>query len=162
MIRGPGAPAAGAPAAAGGTRRGAAPATGALPAPPVTGPAVGRGHATQPRPEPPPLRIIRWSAGPKNQFSAVAGGAYDPIVVTGIPAWREVQLLVTRELGEPVSGAGPLVPARRSGMTWAARAQRAGAIVVKVRHGDRAYEKTQWCAAHLPALGARGYPVPAI
>lgn len=47
-------------------------------------------------------------------------------------------------------------------MTWAARAQRTGAIVVKIRHGDRAYEKTQWCAAHLPALGARGYPVPAI
>jgi hypothetical protein len=83
-------------------------------------------------------------------------------VVTGRPAWREVQLLVARELGEPVSGAGPLVPARRSGMTWAARAQRTGAIVVKVRHGDRAEEKTQWCAAHLPALGARGYPVPAI
>jgi hypothetical protein len=99
---------------------------------------------------------------PENHFSAGADGAYDPSVVTGIPAWREVQLLVTRELGEPVSGAGPLVPARRSGMTWAARAQRAGAIVVKVRHGDRAYEKTQWCAAHLPALGARGYPVPAI
>lgn len=47
-------------------------------------------------------------------------------------------------------------------MTWAARARQTGAIVVKVRHGDRAYEKTQWCAAHLPALGARGYPVPAI
>ena len=47
-------------------------------------------------------------------------------------------------------------------MTWAARAQRTGAIVAKIRHGDRAYEKTQWCAAHLPALGARGYPVPAI
>ena len=97
-----------------------------------------------------------------NHFSAVAGGAYDPSVVTGMPAWREVRLLVARELGEPVSGAEPLVPARRSGMTWAARAQRTGAIVVKVRHGDRAEEKTQWCAAHLPALGARGYPVPAI
>ncbi len=47
-------------------------------------------------------------------------------------------------------------------MTWAARAQRTGAIIVKVRHGDRAEQKTQWCAAHLPALGARGYPVPAI
>jgi hypothetical protein len=79
-----------------------------------------------------------------------------------MPAWREVQLLVSRELGEPVSGAGPLVPARRSGMTWAARAHRTGAIIVKLRHGDRAEEKTQWCAAHLPALGARGYPVPAI
>jgi aminoglycoside phosphotransferase (APT) family kinase protein len=70
--------------------------------------------------------------------------------------------LVARELGEAVDGAEALVPARRSGMTWAARAHRAGAIVVKLRHGDRAYEKTQWCAAHLPALGARGYPVPAI
>jgi Phosphotransferase enzyme family len=47
-------------------------------------------------------------------------------------------------------------------MTWAALAPRTGAIVVKIRHGDRAYEKTQWCAAHLPALEARGYPVPAI
>jgi aminoglycoside phosphotransferase (APT) family kinase protein len=79
-----------------------------------------------------------------------------------MPAWREVQLLVARELGEPVSGAGPLGPARRSGMTWAAQAQRTGAIVVKARYGDRAEEKTRWCAAHLPALGARGYPVPAI
>jgi hypothetical protein len=69
----------------------------------------------------------------ENRFCAVAGGAYDPGLVTGMPAWREVQLLVARELGEPVCGAGPLVPARRSGMTWAARAQRTGAIVVKVR-----------------------------
>jgi Ser/Thr protein kinase RdoA (MazF antagonist) len=79
-----------------------------------------------------------------------------------MPAWPEVQRLVSRELGEPVSGAGPLVPARRSATTWAARAQRTGAIVVKLRQGGRAEEKTQWCAAHLPALEARGYPVPAI
>jgi aminoglycoside phosphotransferase (APT) family kinase protein len=79
-----------------------------------------------------------------------------------MPAWREVRLLVARELGEPVSEAEPLVPVRRSGMTWAARAQRTGAIVIKIRHGDRAQEKTRRCAAHLPALGARGYPVPAI
>jgi aminoglycoside phosphotransferase (APT) family kinase protein len=79
-----------------------------------------------------------------------------------MPAWREVRLLVARELGERVYGTEPLVPERQSGMTWAARAQRAGPIVVKVRHGDRAYEKTRWCAAHLPALGARGYPVPVI
>ncbi|HEY2079240.1 MAG TPA: phosphotransferase [Streptosporangiaceae bacterium] len=32
----------------------------------------------------------------------------------------------------------------------------------RFRYGDRADDKTQWCAAHLPALGARGYPVPAI
>jgi hypothetical protein len=99
---------------------------------------------------------------PENHFSVVAAGAYDSRVVTERPAWREVQLRVARELGEPVHDAEPLVPARRSGMTWAALAQRTGPIVVKIRHGDRAYEKTQWCAAHLPALGARGYPAPAI
>ena len=79
-----------------------------------------------------------------------------------MPAWREVRLLVAGELGERLYGTEPLVPARQSGMTWAARAQRTGPIVVKVRHGDRAEDKTRWCAAHLPALGARGYPVPAI
>lgn len=78
-------------------------------------------------------------------------------MVTGIPAWREVQPLVARQLGEPVGDGTPLAPARRSGMTWAA-----GAIVVKLRRGDNADEKTRWCAAHLPVLGARGYPVPAI
>jgi Phosphotransferase enzyme family len=83
-------------------------------------------------------------------------------VVTSMPTWREVQLLVARELSEPVSAAGPLAPARRSAMTWAARGQRTGPVVVKLRHGDYADEKTQWCAAHLPALGARGYPVPVI
>jgi len=47
-------------------------------------------------------------------------------------------------------------------MTWAARAQGYGPIVVKARRGDNASAKTQWCAKHLPVLGARGYPVPAI
>jgi phosphotransferase family enzyme len=107
-------------------------------------------------------RCIAAPAAPKNRFFAAAGGAYDPGMVTGRPAWREVQQVVSRELGEPVSPAGQLVPARNSAVTWAARAQGTGAIVIKLRHGDRAPEKTQWCAAHLPALGARGYPVPAI
>ncbi len=88
--------------------------------------------------------------------------ARDRSVVTGMPAWPEVRLLVARELGERVSGTEPLGPARQSAMTWAARAQRTGPIVIKVRHGDGAEKKTRWCAAHLPALGARGYPVPAI
>jgi hypothetical protein len=35
-------------------------------------------------------------------------------------------------------------------VTWAARARRTGAFVVKLRHGDRAAEKTQWCAAAGP------------
>jgi Ser/Thr protein kinase RdoA (MazF antagonist) len=80
-----------------------------------------------------------------------------------MPAWREVRILITRELGEWVSEAWPLTPVRPS-MTWAARAQATGPIVVKVRgrDGGRADEKAQWCAAHLPSLGARGYPVPAI
>jgi Phosphotransferase enzyme family len=80
-----------------------------------------------------------------------------------MPAWREVQALVVREFGEPVYDARPLAPARPA-MTWAARAQRTGPVVVKVRDSDdgRADEKAQWCAAHLPVLGARGYPVPTI
>ncbi len=84
--------------------------------------------------------------------------------MTGMPAWPEVQRLITRELGERVYDAEPLTPAKRSGMTWAARALGTGAIVVKVRDGEegRADQKAQWCAEHLPALGARGYPVPAI
>jgi hypothetical protein len=81
-----------------------------------------------------------------------------------MPAWREVQLLVARKLGERVYDARPLTPVRLSRMTWAARAGGTGAIVVKVREGDegRADEKAQWLAEHLPVLGARGYPVPAI
>jgi len=81
-----------------------------------------------------------------------------------MPNWREVQSVVVRELGEPVSDPRPLTPVRLSRMTWAARARRTGAIVVKVRDGDdgRAEEKARWNAAHLPRLGARGYPVPAI
>jgi aminoglycoside phosphotransferase (APT) family kinase protein len=79
-----------------------------------------------------------------------------------MPPWGEVRVLIARELGEPVGDARPLTPPRTARMTWAARAQVTGPIVVKVRRGDDALEKTQWCAAHLPALGARGYPVPAI
>jgi len=80
-----------------------------------------------------------------------------------MPAWRQVQALVARELGEPVYGARPLTPARPA-MTWAARARLTGPIVVKVRDSDegRGDEKAQWSAAHLPVLGARGYPVPTI
>jgi hypothetical protein len=88
-------------------------------------------------------------------------GAYDLSVATGMPAWNEIRMGVARELGEPVYDAQPLTPPRRLRMTWAARAPGTGAIVVKARLGDNAREKTQWCAEHLPALGARGYPVPA-
>jgi hypothetical protein len=62
----------------------------------MTSRAVGQGFGRRPHRRPPILRALR--------FSAVAGGADDPSVVTGMPAWREAQLLVARELGEPVSG----------------------------------------------------------
>jgi hypothetical protein len=71
-------------------------------------------------------------------------------------------MLVARELDDPVHDGHPLTPPRTSRMTWAARAQRTGPIVVKARRGDNAPEKTQWCAKYLPVLGARGYPVPTI
>lgn len=83
-------------------------------------------------------------------------------MATEMPVWHEIRMLVARELDDPVHDARPLTPPRTSRMTWAARAQRTGPIVVKARRGDNAPEKTQWCAKHLPVLGARGYPVPAI
>ena len=78
------------------------------------------------------------------------------------PAWDEVAARLALVLGEPVSGGIRLTPGWSTRTTWAARGQRSGPLVVKTRHGDRAYEKTAWCAARLPLLAARGYPVPAI
>ena len=69
---------------------------------------------------------------------------------------------VTAALGEPVHVVAGLGRSRPERVTWAAEADGLGALVVKARHGDRAYEKTRWCAAHLPLLGERGYPVPEI
>jgi hypothetical protein len=83
-------------------------------------------------------------------------------VTTEPLAWDEVAALLARELGEPVSGGLPLTPGWSSRTTWGAHGERTGPLVVKARCGDRAYEKTAWCAARLPLLGARGYPVPAI
>jgi hypothetical protein len=77
-------------------------------------------------------------------------------------AWDVVGARLERELGEPVRGARWLSSPRRTRITWAARAKTAGELVVKAWHGDRAQEKTAWCAVHLPVLAARGYPVPAI
>src|SRR5262245_47967183 len=67
---------------------------------------------------------------------------------------------IERELGEPVYDARRLTPPKVSRATWAVRTRGLGELVVKVRHGDRADEKTEWCASRLPLLGARGYPVP--
>jgi aminoglycoside phosphotransferase (APT) family kinase protein len=82
--------------------------------------------------------------------------------MTGPLAWDEVAAWLARMLGEPVSGGLPLTPGWSSRMTWAAHGERTGSLVVKARRGERAYEKTAWCAARLPLLEARGYPVPAI
>jgi aminoglycoside phosphotransferase (APT) family kinase protein len=76
--------------------------------------------------------------------------------------WDEAATLLARKLGEPVRGGRPLTPGWSSRMTWAAQGERTGPLVVKARHSDGAYEKTAWCAARLPLLAARGYPVPAI
>jgi Phosphotransferase enzyme family len=83
-------------------------------------------------------------------------------VAVEIPAWREIRALLAEQLGGPLHDAQPLTPARTARMTWAAGVPGTGAVVVKARHGDNAFEKAQWCAEHLPALGARGYPVPTI
>ncbi len=79
----------------------------------------------------------------------------------GRPAWPAIAALVAREMGGPVRDGRPLTPWRGS-QTWAARTDALGELVIKVRYGDDAYAKTAWTAAHLPLLGARGYPVPII
>jgi aminoglycoside phosphotransferase (APT) family kinase protein len=78
------------------------------------------------------------------------------------PAWESVARLLGRVLGEPVTGGAPMTPGWSSRTTWAAHGGRLGPLVVKARGGERADEKTAWCAARLPLLGARGYPVPTI
>jgi len=83
-------------------------------------------------------------------------------VATKPLAWDEVAARLARVLGEPVRGGRPLTPGWSSRTTWAAHGERAGPLVVKARCGDRADEKTAWCAARLPLLAARGYPVPSI
>jgi aminoglycoside phosphotransferase (APT) family kinase protein len=82
--------------------------------------------------------------------------------VTEPLSFDEVAALLAGVLGEPVSGGLPVTPGWSSRTTWAARGERAGSLIVKARRGERAEEKTEWCAARLPLLGARGYPVPEI
>src|SRR2546425_6798200 len=82
--------------------------------------------------------------------------------MTDTPSWPAIAARLARELGEPLRAPSPLGPPRQSRATWAVETSDLGELVVKVRHGNRADEKTQWCAANLPRLGARGYPVPAI
>jgi aminoglycoside phosphotransferase (APT) family kinase protein len=83
-------------------------------------------------------------------------------VMTEPLAWDEVAALLASVLDEPVRGGLPLTPGWSSRTTWAAHGERTGSLVVKARCGERPREKTAWCAARLPLLAARGYPVPAI
>ena len=85
-----------------------------------------------------------------------------PGAPTATLVWGEIAGLVGRALGEPVSGGVPMTPGWSSRTTWSAHGERTGPLVVKARHGDRAQEKTAWCADRLPLLAARGYPVPTI
>jgi hypothetical protein len=78
------------------------------------------------------------------------------------PEWSAVAAKLAAELAQPVRCAGLLGRPRENRATWAAEAEGIGELVVKVRLGDRADEKTRWCAENLPLLGARGYPVPEI
>lgn len=82
--------------------------------------------------------------------------------MTEMLAWPTIAARLAGELGEPLRAASRLGRPRPSRATWAVETLQFGKLVVKVRCGDRAYEKTQWCAANLPRLGARGYPVPEI
>lgn len=83
-------------------------------------------------------------------------------VTADMPAWPDVRELLADTLGQRVDDAIPLTPARPA-LTWAARLPDGGPVVVKIRDAeDGAAGKTRWCAAHLPLLGARGYPVPQI
>jgi aminoglycoside phosphotransferase (APT) family kinase protein len=77
-------------------------------------------------------------------------------------SWPAIAARLEPELGEPLPRARRLTPPRRARATWTVRTRGAGELVVKVRHGDYADDKTQWCAERLPLLGARGYPVPRI
>jgi len=80
--------------------------------------------------------------------------------MTEVLSWAAIGTRLERELGEAVYAARRLTPPKLSRATWAVRTRGMGELIVKVRHGDRADEKTRWCADRLPLLGVRGYPVP--
>jgi Ser/Thr protein kinase RdoA (MazF antagonist) len=78
------------------------------------------------------------------------------------PGWAAVAPRLVAALGEPVRYQHELGRSRERRMTWAVQGERSGPLVVKMRQGDRAEEKTQWAADYLPTLAVRGYPVPQI
>ena len=78
------------------------------------------------------------------------------------PDWSRVGSSLAIHLGQPVRLSEPLGTSRLTRATRAFEATRLGDLVVKVRLGDRADEKTRWCATHLPLLIGRGYPAPEV
>jgi hypothetical protein len=66
---------------------------------------------------------VQAAGHPENHFAVAAGGIYDLSVVPAMPAWREVRMVVARELSERADDVQPLTPPRISRMTWAARAE---------------------------------------
>ncbi len=78
------------------------------------------------------------------------------------PSWSQIASSLAIHFGQPVRLAEPLGVARRGRAVRAIEAARLGDLVVKVRRGDRADEKTKWYATHLPLLIARGYPAPEV
>ena len=76
--------------------------------------------------------------------------------------WPMVAARLQREIGETCRLPRLLSQPWTSRATWAVPTATLGDLVVKIRKGDRAAEKAQWCALNLPLLAARGSPVPSI
>src|SRR5712691_3401739 len=93
--------------------------------------------------------------------SPISQGVYAPSVAIA-PSWSQIASSLAIHFGQPVRLAEPLGVARRGRAVRAIEAARLGDLVVKVRRGDRADEKTKWYATHLPLLIARGYPAPEV
>lgn len=76
--------------------------------------------------------------------------------------WPLVEARLERELGQTCRSPRLLSSPWSTRATWVVSVPTLGELVVKIRSGDRAAEKVQWCALNLPRLAARGYPVPSI
>jgi len=76
--------------------------------------------------------------------------------------WPVLEARLEQQLGERCRTSQRLSSPWTSRAAWAVSMPTLGELVVKIRKGDRAAEKTQWCALNLPLLAARGSPVPSI
>jgi hypothetical protein len=82
--------------------------------------------------------------------------------MTSAPTSEVVARAASAGLGEPIRVLESLGRPRPGRFVCAAQGEGFGALVVKLRQGDRAGEKTEWRTAHLPLLASRGFPVPTI